>query len=229
MERRRLPGQSRRGRDPDAGPHRGHCRHLRRHDHEPAVPEGHGARLRGREDQELRRDALRPAGGGCVRERGQARRHPDRRAGARRGIVTLAFLLIAATATAQAPCAPADDANRQGMSRMLAGDLPKALASFNEALRLDASLEQARLNRGIAVLRAGQTAKAMAGRGALANGEHPRVRGDAAYHLALALDRLGRTAEAETWVDRALKLDNKLDAALLFAGILREKRGDLQG
>ena len=112
---------------------------------------------------------------------------------------------------------------------MLAGDLPKALASFNEALRLDGNLEQARLNRGIALLRSGQTAKAMADLEALANDEHSLVRGDAAYHLALALDRLGRTAEAETWVDRALKLDNKLDAALLFAGILREKRGDLQG
>jgi len=111
---------------------------------------------------------------------------------------------------------------------MLAGDLPKALASFNEALRLDARLEQARLNRGIALLRQGQTAKAMADLEALANDEHSLVRGDAAYHLALALDRVGRSAEAEIWLDRALKLDEKLDGALLYSGMLREKRGDLQ-
>ncbi|MGZ8781678.1 MAG: tetratricopeptide repeat protein, partial [Thermoanaerobaculia bacterium] len=55
------------------------------------------------------------------------------------------------------------------------------------------------------------------------------VRGDAAYHLAIALDRLGRAADAETWLDRAIKLDNDLDAAVLYAGMLRERRGDLQG
>lgn len=123
---------------------------------------------------------------------------------------------------------PADTANRRGLSQMVAGDLPKALASFNEALRLDARLEQARLNRGITFLRQGQTAKAIADLEALANDEHSLVRGDAAYHLALALDRVGRSAEAETWLDRAMKLDEKLDGALLYMGLLREKRGDLQ-
>lgn len=112
---------------------------------------------------------------------------------------------------------------------MMAGDLTKALASFNEALKLDATLEQARLNRGVALLRAGQTAKAIADLEPLANDEHSLVRADAAYHLAIALDRLGRPADAETWLDRAIKLDNGLDAALLYAGMLRERRGDLQG
>ena len=112
---------------------------------------------------------------------------------------------------------------------MMAGDLSKALAAFDEALKLDATLEQARLNRGIALLRAGQTAKAMADLEPLANDEHSLVRADAAYHLAIALDRLGRTSDAETWLDRAIKLDNNLDAAVLYAGMLRERRGDLQG
>jgi len=111
----------------------------------------------------------------------------------------------------------------------MAGDLTKALASFNEALKLDATLEQARLNRGVALLRAGQTTKAIADLEPLANDEHSLVRADAAYHLAIALDRLGRPSDAETWLDRAIKLDNKLDAAVLYAGILRERRGDLQG
>ena len=124
---------------------------------------------------------------------------------------------------------PATVANEHGLTSMLAGDLPRALASFDEALKLDATHEQARLNRGIALLRSGQTAKAMVDLETLANDEHSLVRGDAAYHLAIALDRLGRRAEAETWVDRALKLDNDLDAAMLFAGQLRERRGDLQG
>jgi tetratricopeptide (TPR) repeat protein len=112
---------------------------------------------------------------------------------------------------------------------MVGGDLAKALASFDEALKLDARLEQARLNRGIALLRGGQTAKAAAELEALANDESSLVRADAAYHLAIALDRLGRAADAETWLDRAIRLDNDLDAAVLYAGMLRERRGDLQG
>lgn len=139
--------------------------------------------------------------------------------------------MTVSAATASSPVCertPADTANRRGLSQMVAGDLTKALASFNEALRLDARLEQARLNRGITFLRQGQTAKAIADLEALANEEHSLVRGDAAYHLALALDRVGRAAEAETWLDRAMKLDEKLDGALLYMGLLREKRGDLQ-
>lgn len=143
----------------------------------------------------------------------------------------LAFLFTAAGATAQAACErpPAVTANERGLAQMVGGDLAKALASFGEALKLDATLEQARLNRGIALLRNGQTAKAIVDLETLANDEHSLVRGDAAYHLAIALDRLGRAAEAEIWLDRAVKLDNELDAAVLYAGMLRERRGDLQG
>ena len=142
-----------------------------------------------------------------------------------------ALLLLLAATTSASVCdrPPAAVANERGLAQMLGGDLAKALASFDEALKLDARLEQARLNRGIAMLRGGQTAKAMADFEALANDEHSLVRADAAYHLAIALDRLGRASEAETWTDRAIKLDNDLDAAVLYAGMLRERRGDLQG
>jgi tetratricopeptide (TPR) repeat protein len=141
------------------------------------------------------------------------------------------FLVLAASASASSVCDRPSGAvaNEHGVTQMLAGDLTKALASFDQALKLDATLEQARLNRGIALLRGGQVAKAMADFEALANDEHSLVRADAAYHLGLALDRLRRPAEAETWIDRAMKLDNELDAALLYAGMLRERRGDLQG
>ena len=140
------------------------------------------------------------------------------------------FLLLAASASGSS-CErpPAITANERGLAQMLGGDLAKAIASFDEALKHDAHLEQARLNRGIAFLRNGQTAKAIADLEALANDEHSVVRADAAYHLAIALDRAGRASDAETWLDRAIKLDNDLDAAVLYAGMLRERRGDLQG
>lgn len=112
---------------------------------------------------------------------------------------------------------------------MLSGDLPKALAAFDKALTLDANLSEARLNRGITLLRAGVFAKAAADLEKVANDERSAVRADAAYHNAIALERLGRTADAEVWLDRALQLNPALDAALLYTGLLRERRGDLQG
>ena len=135
--------------------------------------------------------------------------------------------MLAATPVCERP--PAVIANERGLAQLVRNDLAKAIASFDEALKLDATLEQARLNRAIALLRSGQTAKAKSEFEALANDEHSLVRADAAYHLAIALDRLGRPADAETWIERAMKLDNNLDAALLYAGMLRERRGDLQG
>ena len=136
-------------------------------------------------------------------------------------------MVLAATPFCERP--PAHVANERGLAQMVGGDLTKAIRSFDEALKHDARLEQARLNRGIAYFRAGQLAKAAADLETLANDEHSLVRADAAYHLALALDRLGRASDAETWIERAMKLDNDLDAAVLYAGMLRERRGDLQG
>ncbi len=79
----------------------------------------------------------------------------------------------------------------------------------------------------MAYLRAGENAKASADFEKLYAGS--ALRAEAAYHNAIALDRLGRAADAEIWLGRALALDPKLDAALLYTGMLRERRGDLQG
>ncbi len=45
----------------------------------------------------------------------------------------------------------------------------------------------------------------------------------------MAFERLGRLADADKWASRALEADSKLDAALLYRGYVRERRGDLQG
>jgi tetratricopeptide (TPR) repeat protein len=119
--------------------------------------------------------------------------------------------------------------NLKGLTHMLAGDLPKALASFDRALALDAKLSEARLNRGITHLRAGQLVKASVDLEKVANDERSPRRADAAYHYGIVLDRLGRGVDAEVWLERAQKLDPRLDSALLYAGMLRERRGDLQG
>lgn len=119
--------------------------------------------------------------------------------------------------------------NLRGLALLLDGDLKKALASFDRALELDPNLTEARLNRAVALLRTGAFAKASAELERVASDPTSKLRGDAAYHNAIALDRLGRAADAEAWLERALKLDPRLEAALLYTGMLRERRGDLQG
>jgi tetratricopeptide (TPR) repeat protein len=112
---------------------------------------------------------------------------------------------------------------------MMKGEYAGAIASFDRALVLQPALEEPRLNRGIALLRQEQFVKASAEFEKIFADEHTAIRADAAYHNAIALDRLGRGGDAEKWLARALTLDPALDAALLYTGLLRERRGDLQG
>ncbi len=124
---------------------------------------------------------------------------------------------------------PADVENLRGLALLMKGDAAKALAAFDAALKLQPALAEARYNRAVALLRLGLYAKASPELEAVWADERSLLRADAAYHNGLALDRLGKTADAETWLGRALALDPKLDAALLYTGMLRERRGDLQG
>lgn len=124
---------------------------------------------------------------------------------------------------------PAEVENLRGLALLLKGDNAKAIASFDAALKLQPALLEARFNRALALLRSGEAAKASPEFEKIFADETTPLRGEAAYHNAVALDRLGRNADAETWLTRALALDEKLDAALLYIGALRERRGDLQG
>ena len=124
---------------------------------------------------------------------------------------------------------PADVENLRGLALLLEGRTAEARASFERALELKPNLEAARFNRGLTYLRSGDPTKAFADLNQLWADEHSALRADAAYHLGIAADRLGRPAEAETWLDRALTLDARLDGALMYIGMLRERRGDLQG
>ncbi|HEY0141959.1 MAG TPA: tetratricopeptide repeat protein [Thermoanaerobaculia bacterium] len=123
---------------------------------------------------------------------------------------------------------PADVDNLRGLAELGQGDAKKALASFDRALMANANHPEAKFNRAVALLRLAQDAKAAEALEPIAKSDSP-LRGDAAYHLGLALDRLGRPADAETWLERAMTYDSKLDAALLLIGRLRERRRDHQG
>jgi tetratricopeptide (TPR) repeat protein len=119
--------------------------------------------------------------------------------------------------------------NLRGLALLLSGDAAKALVSFDHSLALQPKLQEARFNRALALLRLNEPAKASSDLEAIWADESSQLRPEAAYHNGIALDRLGRDAEAETWLTRALASNPKLDGALLYMGSLRERRGDTQG
>jgi len=123
---------------------------------------------------------------------------------------------------------PAAVENLRGLALLLEGQIGKSLESFDRALELQPKLTAARFNRALALLRNRNYAKAAADLETIHADANAPLRADAAYHLGIAYDRLGRSADAERWLDRALQLDPKLDSALLYVGLLRERRGDLQ-
>jgi tetratricopeptide (TPR) repeat protein len=124
---------------------------------------------------------------------------------------------------------PAEIENLKGLALLLSGDTMKALASFDRALALQPALQPARFNRALTLLRLNDPAKASVELEKIWADAASPLRAEAAYHNGIALDRLGRSADAETWLARAMKKNPKLDAALLYTGFLRERRGDTQG
>jgi len=119
--------------------------------------------------------------------------------------------------------------NLRGLAHLLSGDATKALVSFDRALALQPKLQEARFNRALALLRVGQPAKASVELESIWADETSALRAEAAYHNGIAVDRLGHSADAEKWLQRALDTNPKLDGALLYLGFLRERRGDAQG
>ena len=122
----------------------------------------------------------------------------------------------------------ADNENLRGLALLMSGQAKASLAAFDKALALQPHLVEARFNRGIAQLQLGNHAAASAEFENVVKNEETRLRASAAYHNALALDRAGKAKEAEAWLDRAVAIDPSLDAALLYAGALRERRGALE-
>jgi tetratricopeptide (TPR) repeat protein len=119
--------------------------------------------------------------------------------------------------------------NMRGFALLMTGKTREAVAAFDRALELDPKETAAAFNRGVALLKLGEHRKAADQFAGIAADESSSYRAAAAYHRAIALDRLSLPAEAEQWLDRALAFDAKYDAALLYKGLLRERRGDSQG
>jgi len=118
--------------------------------------------------------------------------------------------------------------NMRGLALMLAGKLKESIDVFDSVMKADPSMIEARFNRAVALLKLCDNAKASAEFEKIAFDEHNMLRATAAYHNALAYDRMGRTKDAMLWVDRSIALDNDFDSALLLAGALRERTGQVE-
>jgi tetratricopeptide (TPR) repeat protein len=94
---------------------------------------------------------------------------------------------------------------------------------------MDPTLTEARFNRAVALLKLNRLADASTELQRIVAGDDSPLRVTAAYHNALALDRMGRPDDAEKWLSRAMDIDPAFDPAVLYTGVLRERRGDLQG
>ena len=122
----------------------------------------------------------------------------------------------------------AEQANLRGLALLLDGQPKKAIDSFDTALELRPDFGVSRFNRGIAFLRSDDYARASADFVRVASDPNEPLRASAEYHNALALDALGRPADADAAVERALAINPNFDDAILFAGVLAERRGDLE-
>lgn len=109
------------------------------------------------------------------------------------------------------------------------GDTRKALSIFDAALEKEPEHPELRFNRAVALLKLGNLQGAVSEFAEIANADSGALRAAAAYHAALAVDRAGRKADAEAWLEKALALDPSFDAARLHLGTLLETRGELEG
>ncbi|HVS30020.1 MAG TPA: tetratricopeptide repeat protein [Thermoanaerobaculia bacterium] len=117
----------------------------------------------------------------------------------------------------------------RGLATMLDGDARKAIEIFDGVIAKEPALVEAQFNRAVALLKLGETTKAATEFARIANDEKAGLlRGNAAYHHAMARERLGHSAEAEKWLESALALDPKFHAARLLLGSLQERRGAVE-
>ncbi len=106
-------------------------------------------------------------------------------------------------------------------------DLNSAINNFNEALKRDPNLFGAWQDLGLVYIKANRWADAVQAFAELAHRQPNSV--EAAYFYALSLYNLGKVAEAESEVRRALRLDAGAVEAHTLLGIILASRGSANG
>jgi tetratricopeptide (TPR) repeat protein len=119
------------------------------------------------------------------------------------------------------------ETNLRGLAEMQKGRLDAALEAFNRGAEENPGSLETRFNRGVVLLRLGRLDEAAKAFEEIwsAKDARPSLRASAANHRALAAERLDRLEEASNWLDRSLEIDPRSSDALLYSGVVLEKRG----
>ena len=119
------------------------------------------------------------------------------------------------------------ETNLRGLAQMQKGQLDVALATFTRGAEENPASFETRFNRGVVLLRLDRLDEAARAFEEIWNVKdaRPSLRASAANHRALAAERLERLEEASAWLDRSLEIEPRSPDALLYSGVVLEKRG----
>lgn len=132
--------------------------------------------------------------------------------------------IASVTAIQKTGTSGANLSNTRGVAELMAGKPDRALAAFDEAIAADSELLEARFNRGVTLLKLKRYSEAAADLQTVYDLPDHNLRARAAFHHALADDAAGRIDDAHIWLDRALAADPGLDDAMLYLGVIHERK-----
>jgi len=115
------------------------------------------------------------------------------------------------------------EANLKGLALLLSDRLEEAKVQFDAILKRDPNFIQARFNRGLTLLRMGDAPGAVVEFEKVWQSDEAALRPAAAFHIALAEQSRERFAEAEKWLDEAIRVKPDFAEAHLVRGTILER------
>jgi tetratricopeptide (TPR) repeat protein len=115
------------------------------------------------------------------------------------------------------------EANLRGLALLLADRVEEAKVQFDAILARDPSFVQSRFNKGLTLLRLGDSSGAIADFTMVWEGDDAPLKAPAAFHIALAEQSRQRLAEAEAWLVEAVRVDPSFSDAHLVRGTILER------
>ncbi len=120
-------------------------------------------------------------------------------------------------------------ANALGLTLLYRKDYKNALKAFNDALRLDPNLVEAKTNRGVTYMETGLFDEAEADFNAILDGTETREKPNAHFNLGILMGKRGRWADAEREFSLVIADDPLYLRAFKERGLARMRIEDFRG